>query len=149
MTGAANSWTLRADVAGAADGRRWPQAYLRKTYAEATYRPYVDLVREAAVDTGLPVAFADRLAARYGELEPWPEVGEVLGKLAEDLPLAVVTNCSEALGQLAAARIEFAFEAVTTAERAGFYKLHPRPYRLALEALGMRPDQCLFVAGSA
>jgi hypothetical protein len=97
-------------VAGSVDGRRWREAYLRKTYAETTYRPYEDLVREA-VDTGLPAAaFADRLVARYGELEPWPEVGEVLGRLAEDVPpLSVVTNCSDALGQVAAARITIAF----------------------------------------
>ena len=106
-------------------------------------------MREAAVGTGLPAVFADRLVARYGELEPWPEAGEVLGRLAEDVPLAVVTNCSEALGQLAAARIAIAFKAMITAEQAGYYKPHPRPYRLALEALGMRPDECLFVAGSA
>ena len=149
LTGLIDSWTLWADVAGAGDGRRWREAYLRKTYAEAAYRPYEDLVREAAVDTGLLAAFADRLVSRYGELEPWPEVGEVLGRLAEDVPLAVVTNCSEALGQLAASRIDIAFRAIITAERAGFYKPHPRPYRLALETLGMRPDECLFVAGSA
>jgi 2-haloacid dehalogenase len=149
IAGAANSWALWADVAGAVDGRRWREAYLRKTYAEAAYRPYEDLVREAAVDPGLQAAFADRLVARYGELEPWPEVGEVLGRLAEDVPLAVVTNCSEPLGQIAAARIDIAFKAVITAERAGYYKPHSRPYRLALEALGLRPDECLFVAGSA
>jgi 2-haloacid dehalogenase len=106
-------------------------------------------VREAAVETGLPAAFADRLVARYGELEPRPEVGEVLGRLAEIVPLAIVTNCSEPLGQLVAARIDIVFKAVITAERAGYCKPHPRPYRLALEALGLRPDECLFVAGSA
>jgi 2-haloacid dehalogenase len=149
LTGLIDSWTLWASVAGGRDGRRWRETYLRKTYAEAAYRPYEDLVREAAVDSGLPAAFADRLVARYGELEPWPEVGEVLARLAEDVPLAVVTNCSDELGHVAAARIGIAFKAIVTAERAGYYKPHPRPYRLALEALGLRPDECLFVAGSA
>ena len=69
--------------------------------------------------------------------------------LAEKVPLAVVTNCSEALGQIAAVRTGIAFDAVVTAERAGFYKPHPRPYRLALEALGAAPEATLFVAGSA
>jgi 2-haloacid dehalogenase len=100
-------------VARSVDGRRWREAYLRKT----TFRPYEDLVREAAVDTGLPAAFVDRVVARYGELEPWPEVGEVLGRLAEDVPLAVVTNCSDALGQVAAARVAIAFKSIITADR--------------------------------
>jgi FMN phosphatase YigB (HAD superfamily) len=38
---------------------------------------------------------------------------------------------------------------VVTAERAGFYKPHPRPYLLALEDLGISPAESLFVAGSA
>jgi 2-haloacid dehalogenase len=149
LTGLIDSWTLWESVAGAVDGRRWREAYLRNTYAEAAYRPYEDLVLEAAIDAGLPVTFPDRLLARYDELEPWPEVNEVLGRLVEHIPFAVVTNCCEVLGRIAAARIDIAFKVIITAERAGFYKPHPRPYQLALEALGMRPDECLFVAGSA
>jgi HAD superfamily hydrolase (TIGR01509 family) len=65
------------------------------------------------------------------------------------LPLGIVTNCSEALGRLAAARTGVVFDVVVTAERAGFYKPHPRPYRLALDELRVEPQDCLFVAGSA
>src|ERR1035437_9984658 len=38
---------------------------------------------------------------------------------------------------------------IVTAERAGFYKPDPRPYRLALEELKVDPEYCLFVAGSS
>jgi FMN phosphatase YigB (HAD superfamily) len=65
------------------------------------------------------------------------------------MPLGVVTNCSEALGRLAAARTGIVFDVIVTAERAGFYKPHPRPYRLALDELRVAPEACLFVAGSA
>jgi 2-haloacid dehalogenase len=61
----------------------------------------------------------------------------------------VVTNCSEALGRLAANRVPVPLEVIVTAERAGCYKPDPRPYRLALEELGIQPERCLFVAGSA
>ena len=37
---------------------------------------------------------------------------------------------------------------MVTAERAGFYKPHPRAYRLALEELNVEPARALFVAGS-
>jgi 2-haloacid dehalogenase len=125
LTGLIDSWTLWESVAGAQDGLRWREAYLRNTYAEPAYRPYEHLVREAAVETGLPADFADRLVARYIELKPWPEVGEVLGQLAEHVPLAVVTNCSDVLGRSAAARTGIAFATIATAERASFYKPHP------------------------
>lgn len=150
LTGLIDSWTLWDSVAGSeADGRRWRAAYLRGTYGEGRYRPYEALVREAAVEVGLPASLSERLAAHYGELMPWPEVPEVLGALCGVVRLAVVTNCSEALGRVAAARTGIDFDVVVTAERAGFYKPHPRPYQLALEELGVAPQEALFVAGSA
>jgi 2-haloalkanoic acid dehalogenase type II len=145
-----DSWTLWDAVAGSReDGRRWRAAYLKNTYAEGRYRPYEALVREAAVAEGLPAALADSLAERYGELLPWPEVGEILGTMQRQVKLAVVTNCSEELGRIAARRTGIAFDSVVTAERAGFYKPHAAPYRLALAELGAEPADCLFVAGSA
>jgi 2-haloalkanoic acid dehalogenase type II len=150
LTALVDSWKLWDRVAGnAADGRRWRAAYLRNTYGAGSYRPYEELVREAATEVGLQSALGDRLAQSYGDLAPWPEVPEVLTALQGTVRLAVVTNCSEALGRIAAARTGIAFDAVVTAERAGFYKPHPRPYRLALEELGVAAGDCFFVAGSA
>jgi 2-haloalkanoic acid dehalogenase type II len=149
LTALLDSAALWDSVAGGAEqGRPWRAAYLRNTYAARVYRPYEQLVRQAACEVGLPEIVADRLVGRYRELAPWPEVNEVLGTLARHVPLAVVTNCSETLGQIAAARIGVAFGVVVTAERAGYYKPHPRPYSLALEALGEGPETVLFVAGS-
>jgi len=150
LTALIDSWSLWNAVAGnAADGRRWRAAYLERTYGAGEYRPYEALVREAAVAVGLPGVLSDRLAERYGELNAWPEAPAVLGALRAIVPLAVVTNCSEALGRVAAARTGIAFQAVVTAERAGFYKPHPRPYALALAELGVAAQDALFVAGSA
>ena len=150
LTGLIDSWTLWNEVAGSeADGRRWRAAYLRRTYGEGRYRPYEALVAEAAVEVGLTAGLGENLAARYGELMPWPEVPEVLGALRGAARLAVVTNCSEALGRIAAARTGIPFDVIVTAERAGFYKPHLHPYRLALEELGVAPQEALFVAGSA
>jgi 2-haloacid dehalogenase len=150
LTGLIDSWTLWDSVAGnKADGRRWRAAYLRRTYGEGSYRSYEILVAEAAAEVGLHLSLAERLAARYGELMPWPEVPEVLGALRGVARLAIVTNCSESLGRIAAARTGIAFDVVVTAERAGFYKPHRRPYELALRELGVAPREALFVAGSA
>jgi 2-haloacid dehalogenase len=149
LTALLDSAALWDSVAGGAEkGRPWRAAYLRNTYAAGAYRPYEQLVREAASQVGLPEIMADRLVSSYGELAPWPEVNEVLERLARRVPLAVVTNCSETLGRVAVARIGVAFDVVVTAERAGYYKPHPQPYRLALEALGETAETVLFVAGS-
>lgn len=144
-----DSWTLWHDIAGGEEaGMRWRGAYLRHTYAAHDYRPYETLVAEAAAQVGLPAHLADALIARWGELQPWPEATETLRELAGIVPLATVTNCSEALGQQAAARVGAPFAVVVTAERAGCYKPDPRPYRLALAELGVAPERALFVAGS-
>jgi 2-haloacid dehalogenase len=149
LTGLIDSWSLWDSVAGnVGDGRRWRAAYLKCTYTERRYRPYEILVREAAEAVALAPHLGDPLVERYSELAPWPEVEEVLGALQGRIPLGVVTNCSERLGRLAAARTGINFTTVVTAERAGFYKPHSRPYRLALQELQQEPQDCLFVAGS-
>ncbi|WP_024508598.1 HAD-IA family hydrolase [Bradyrhizobium sp. ARR65] len=150
LTALLDSWSLWNAVAGSeAAGRSWRAEYLRMTYGTGPYRPYEDMVRKAAERVGLPSGRADALAARYGELKPWPGVTGVLTKLRDaGLPLGVVTNCSEKLGRIAVGRVGVSFDVVVTAERAGFYKPDPRPYNLALEELGVAPERSLFVAGS-
>jgi 2-haloalkanoic acid dehalogenase type II len=150
LTALLDSWTLWDSVAGAAaDGRTWRAAYLRRTYETGAYRDYETLVAEAAAETGLTPSVAQNLSRRYDEIKPWPEVAEVLGELRRRTRLAIVTNCSEALAAKAVTATGIAFDVVVTAERAGFYKPDPRPYRQALAELGAPAENCLFVAGSA
>lgn len=149
LTALVDSRKLWNIVAGnAEDGGRWRAAYLHNTYRTGRYRAYEVLVAEAAAEVGLPRLLADELTAKYAALEPWPEVPAVLAAVRRAVPLGIVTNCSEVLGQRTAARIGVDFEVIVTAERAGYYKPHPRPYRIALAALGVTAERCLFVAGS-
>jgi 2-haloacid dehalogenase len=151
LTALLDSWTLWNAVAGdEASGRRWRAEYLRLTYGAGPYRPYEALVAGAAVTVGLDRRLAGDLAERYAELQPWPGVAAALGTLAAaGIPLGVATNCSESLGRIAASRIGVPLAVMVTAERAGFYKPDPHPYRLALDELRTAPGRCLFVAGSA
>ena len=151
LTALLDSWTLWDSVAGdQPSGRRWRAEYLRLTYGTGAYRPYEALVAEAAAAVGLDRSLADVLAARYAELQPWPGVADALGRLVDAaVPLGVATNCSEALGHVAASRIGVPFAVLVTAERTGFYKPDPHPYRQALQELRVAPERCLFVAGSA
>lgn len=150
LTALLDSWSLWNAVAGSEQaGGRWRAEYLAITYRTGRYREYEELVADAAESVGLPRQLADELAARYADIEPWPEVADVLGRLnATGVRLGVVTNCSEALGRIAASRIPVPLSVIVTAERAGCYKPEPWPYQLALLELGTCPERCLFVAGS-
>ncbi len=148
LTALIDSWTLWNNVAGSAgEGMRWRRRYLEITYGCGAYRAYETLVREAAVDVGLPGRLADELERRWDELAPWPEAARVLKALP--VPLAVATNCSIRLGGKAADRVGVSFALVETAESVGFYKPRPEVYRAVLRKLGSAPDRTLFVAGSA
>jgi 2-haloalkanoic acid dehalogenase type II len=150
LTALIDSWSLWNEIAGSPEaGLAWRKAYLRLTYDCGPYRPYEDLVREAAASTDTPTSCADELSRRWGELKPWDDVQEVLEPLSKKVPLAVVTNNSKALAKVAADRVGVTFKVVVTAEEAGFYKPRPEPYLAVLEQLGTRPERTLFVAGSS
>jgi 2-haloacid dehalogenase len=149
LTGLLDSWSVWNRVAGSEEaGRRWRAAYLELTYGCGAYRPYETLVAEAARGTGLPEDIALELEKQWATIEPWAEAPAILRALKKEHPLGVVTNCSERLGRAAARRLGVPFDVVVTCERAGFYKPHPAPYRLALSELKLQPREVLFVAGS-
>ncbi|WP_447761201.1 HAD family hydrolase [Sphingopyxis panaciterrae] len=150
LTALLDSWSLWNRAAGSeADGLRWRRAYLELTYGCGAYRPYEDLVHEAADQAGVVASAAQALTAHWNSLQPWPEAPRVLRDLtARDVPLGVVTNCSTILGRQAADRVGVRFAAVVTSEDTGYYKPRPEPYRAALDRLGTDPARTLFVAGS-
>ena len=54
LTALLDSWAVWNSVAGSeAEGRAWRAEYLRLTYGCGSYVPYEDLVRQAAITTGL------------------------------------------------------------------------------------------------
>jgi 2-haloacid dehalogenase len=146
LTALLDSWTLWGSVAGDDEtGARWRRTSLELIYGSGAYRPYYDIVEEAALAAGLDATCADVLHDRWDELEPWPEAPGVLRDLATDHRLALVTNTSEDLARRAAARLGVAIDVLVSAEEVGFYKPRPEPYRAALDALGV---PSIFVAGS-
>ncbi len=156
LTALLDSWSVWNIAAGSPTlGHAWRSRYLELTYSCGAYRPYEDLVSESAADTpDLPSTAAADLVSHWVTLTPWPEVPPVLRQLrASGYKSGIITNCSTALGHRAAQRCAelcgIEFDAVTTAEEAGFYKPHPTAYGKVLEALGIEPSDALFVAGSA
>lgn len=150
LTALIDSWTLWNNVAGSeSNGMRWRKEYLRLTYGAGVYRDYESIVAEAAAAADLPVGLAASLADRWGELAAWPGASDIVATLAGHCKVAVVTNCSIALGRRAAQRVYADFDVVVTAQEAGFYKPRREPYAQTLAALGTDPKRTLFVAGSA
>lgn len=149
LTALVDSWTLWAKVAGSDElGRRWRTTSLRIVTSAGGYQPYEEMVRRAAVEVGLAPARVDDLIARWGEIKPWPETPEVLRRLGQRR-LAIVTNCSQRLAEIAAAATGGTFEVIMSAERAGYYKTDPHAYLAGARALGLEPADILFVGGSA
>lgn len=127
-------------------------------------QPYEQLVRRAADATRaagerLPADAPDKLFELWqqGGLKPWPETIETLTLLRERHPNAkfgVFTNCSAELGHIAAKACQsdkFQFDAVLTAEEAGFYKPRKETRRAILKLMGLNMHDCketVFVAGS-
>lgn len=151
LSGLIDSWSLWDSIAGgAAAGRNWRDEYLRLTYDAGTYRPYEDIVCEAAaVSSAVTEDDAEELLDRWRELSPWPEASDVLTELGNrGFQLGVVTNCSNDLGDAAADLVGVDFDVVATAERAGWYKPNTEPYEFALDELDVPAERALFVSGS-
>lgn len=149
LTALLDSWTVWNRAAGSEEaGRGWRAEYLRLTYGCGAYQPYEDLVRQAAAQVGLPATAPQALEDHWDELPVWGSARELLQALKPHCRLAVVTNCSQTLGERAAARLGIDWDVVVTSEEAGYYKPDPRPYRLALERLDVAAQDAAFVAGS-
>lgn len=149
LTALLDSWTTWNAAAGSDErGRAWRAEYLRLTYGCGAYVPYEQLVRDAARTVGLPESAPAALQASWGKLPVWSGAGELLQSLRPHCKLAVVTNCSQRLGNQAASLLGIDWDVVVTSEDAGYYKPDPRPYRMALEKLGVPASQAAFVAGS-
>ncbi|SIT48541.1 HAD-superfamily hydrolase, subfamily IA, variant 2 (HAD-like) [Paraburkholderia ribeironis] len=150
LTALLDSWTSWNHAAGSEQaGRAWRAAYLRLTYGCGQYIAYEQLVRDAAAEVGLPESAVRSLEADWLNLTPWRGALDALRALEPHCKLAVVTNCSTRLGTQAARLFPIRWDAIVTAEEAGVYKPNARPYRLALEKLGVQANEAAFVAGSS
>lgn len=150
LTALLDSWTLWNRIAGSKEaGIRWRREYLVLSYEEGVYRPYEDIVRDAAENTGISARTANSLLNSWAALALWPEAEGVLDELRKRVPVGIATNSSNRLAEIAVRAAGGRFAAIATAESAGFYKPRPEPYRQVIERLGLPPERILFVAGSA
>ncbi len=113
----------------------------------------IDETVQAAGGGPAPEALRHELFERYGDPSLWrvyPGVAEHLQRWREHgLALAVVSNFDQRLhGLLRDLGLAPWFEAVVVSSAAGAAKPDPLPFRLALDALGLGPDQVWHVGDS-
>ena len=133
----------------------------------AEYQPAMEEVRSGArgferLDV-LHRRMLDRVRARFGlqaldestlaalnlawhRLDAWQDVKRAFPRLRARLLMAPVSNGNISLMVDLARHNGFAWDAILGAEIAGDFKPKPVVYLAAVEALGLRPAQCMMVA---
>ena len=89
----------------------------------------------------------DDLMRSWQELIPFEDAVEALKRLGGRYRLVALSNGERwFLEHLARNRIEFSFDAIISAEEAGFFKPHPSVYRTAARILKSEPHEIMMVA---
>ncbi|MEO7023093.1 MAG: haloacid dehalogenase type II [Leifsonia sp.] len=79
---------------------------------------------------------------------PYPGVTEALNRLAEEVPLVIITNSDTAQAKSLAENLQAPFEVVITAEQMGVYKPRLRAFEYMFDKLGVAPDEIVHVSAS-
>ena len=87
----------------------------------------------------------DEIAPTWG---PYPGVTEALTRLAEAVPLVIVTNSDTAHAERLAENLKAPFEVVISAEEMGVYKPRLRAFEYMFDKLGVTPDEIVHVSAS-
>ncbi|SEC55098.1 2-haloacid dehalogenase [Amycolatopsis tolypomycina] len=89
--------------------------------------------------------------AVYEEIPSWtpyPGVTAALNRLAEAVPLVIVTNTDNAHAARLVENLQAPFEVVITAEQMGVYKPRLRAFEYTFDKLGVTPDELVHVSAS-
>jgi 2-haloacid dehalogenase len=111
-----------------------------------------DALDYALARTGVDATLREPLLQAYLALDAYPEVPDALRRLrAGGLKTAILSNGEpKMLGAAArSAGIAELLDAILSVEEVGIFKPHPKVYQLALDRLGVRPDQLAFQSSNA
>lgn len=117
--------------------------------AQNPYRRYRQVlehvVRGFGDRLGFPVsnAEAESLPESLKDWRPFPDTRAALGMLKKKYKLAIISNTDDDLFAATARHLQVKFDEVITAEQAKAYKPSTAPFVLALERLGLPPEQVL------
>ena len=89
-----------------------------------------------------------RLMQAYLTMKAWPDVPEAVGALKQSgIRLALLSNMTSKMlnANIESAGLQHVFEAVLSTDDVRSYKPDPRAYKMAVEALGLKREEILFV----
>jgi 2-haloacid dehalogenase len=138
----------------------WRDKQLQYTWLRAVQGMHADFwqVTSEALDYSLETlgvggkGLNERLMQLYLELEPFPEVPEVLARLKRSgMRMAVLSNGSPKMLEavVTAAALGHYFDAVLSVEEVGVFKPHPKVYQLAVDRLGVPAGAISFQSSNA
>ncbi len=115
-----------------------------KSYEQSWRECFEKVFEELGTGDG---AAAAKLAVRdMGSREPFPETIEALDKLKGLARLAIVSNADDSFLLPLIGSYHFQeLEAVLSSEAVGAYKPNPKPFRIVLDKMSLRPEETLYV----
>jgi 2-haloacid dehalogenase len=138
----------------------WRDKQLQYTWLRAVQGLHEDFwqVTSDALDYSLETlgvggkGLNERLMQLYLELEPFPEVPEVLARLERSgVRMAILSNGSPKMLEavVISANLGRYFDAVLSVEEVGVFKPHPKVYQLAVDRLGVPAGAISFQSSNA
>jgi 2-haloacid dehalogenase len=79
---------------------------------------------------------------------PYPGVTDALNRLAEEVPLVIITNSDTVHAERLAKNLEAAFQVVISAEEMRIYKPRLGAFEYLFDKLGVTPDELVHVSAS-
>lgn len=118
------------------------------------WKPYYDVVYNSVLRTAnrwkVPFRESD-VAEIYAAVPTWgphPDVTEGLARIAEKIPLVILSNAMDAQLVHNVEKLGVPFHRVYTAQQAKAYKPRMRPFEYMIDQLGARPEDFLHVSSS-
>lgn len=142
---------LPADVAD--EYLRICKAY-RFDECTGAYKPFHQIVADSMERASRWVGLeyradeAREVYERIPSFGPHPGVTEALNRLAEEVPLVIITNSDTAHAERLAENLKAPFEMIISAEQMGCYKPRLRAFEYMFEKLGVTPDELVHVSAS-
>ena len=118
------------------------------------YKPFhqivADSMERASRRVGLEFRAADARAVyeKIPSFGPHPGVTEALNRLAEAVPLVIITNSDTAHAVQLAENLQAPFDTIISAEQMGMYKPRLGAFEYMFDKLGVTPDEVVHVSAS-
>jgi 2-haloacid dehalogenase len=142
---------LPADVAD-----RYLQICKAYRFDECTgdYKPFHEIVARSMERASRWVGLEHRESDARAVYEiipswtPYPGVTDALNRLAEEVPLVIITNSDTAHAVRLSENLQAPFELVISAEQMGVYKPRLQAFEYMFDKLGVTPDEIVHVSAS-